>query len=122
MEALPIMLIVPQLIYRPAFVHEVALILKLMRTEESVLAVEGFSVEDPAIITRIIIILMKHVAGTHSVDALLAFFDGQRLMQILAKDEDLIVLGHLLEPVTIKLRRFREVPRLDRLVFEAVEH
>lgn len=46
-----------------------------MRTEETVLAVEGFALENTTIIANILIILVEHIAWAHSIDALLTHFN-----------------------------------------------
>lgn len=76
METGSVSIIMPQQVCRAAFVHEVTLILKLMRTEEPLLAVERLSVEYSAIIANVMIILVEHVAWPHAVYALLAFLYG----------------------------------------------
>ena len=70
--------------------------MELVGAKEAVLAIEGLAVEDPTIIADIIIILVEHIAGPHTVNALLPLLNRQRLVQILAEYENLIVLGHLL--------------------------
>ena len=76
--------------------------MKLVWTEEPLLAVEGLSLEyATVVVANIVIILVEHVAGPDSVYALLTFFFWQSLMQILIEDEDFIVFGHLLEAFAI---------------------
>ena len=95
--------------------------MKLVRTEEALLAVEGLSLEYATVVADVVVILVKHVAGSHSVDALLAFLDRQCFMQVLIEDEDFVVLSHLLEAIAVELGGFREVAGFDGLVLKAVE-
>mgnify|MGYP001211643629 CR=1 FL=1 len=66
-----------------------------MWTEKPMLTIESLSLEYPAIITRIIIILMKHIAWPYPIDAFLTLFDRQSLVEVLAEDEYFVVFGHL---------------------------
>lgn len=111
------------LLRRFALVEELTPIVELVRTEETLLAVECFPLEDATVVADVVVVLvLEHVARAHSIDAFLPLFDGQRLMQVLIEDEDLVVLRHLLEAITVKLGRLGEVAGFDRLVLESVEH
>lgn len=113
---------VPEHLCRFAFVQELTPVLELVRTEESVLAVEGLPVEDPAVVADVLIVLVEHVARANPIYAFLAFLDRQCLVQILIEDEHLVVLCHLLEAITVQLGGFGEVAGFDWLVFKTVEH
>lgn len=49
-----------------------------MGTEKALLAIEGLTLEYAAVVAAdvVVILMSEHVAGSHSVDALLAFFYG----------------------------------------------
>lgn len=75
--------------------------MKLMGAKESVLAVESLSLKYATIANVCLIILVEHVAWANPINTLLSFFDRQRLMQVLTKDEHFVVFGHPLESIAV---------------------
>lgn len=120
MKVVAILDILPQLVRRLALVHEITLVVELVRAEETVLAVECLAMEDPTIIAYIVIILVEHIAGSHAINAFLPLLNRQSLMQILAKYEHFIVLSHLLQAVSVELCSLGEVPGLNGLILKSI--